>query len=155
LAQPDSVMSRSVSVVRRRFGALWSAAAWPYVAVAICYLTIAFIYRAYHAPSEQVDPSVLYDSMGVFAKIGNLVAFLVSISIPFGLATAGITMIVWADLQGEEVDLWSVFSRIRQVLFRLVVLSLCIVAMCAIAGMFFVCLAFLRSPSWRLPFPCW
>jgi hypothetical protein len=76
--------------------------------------------------------------MGVLAKLRVLLVYLVSISLPHGLATAGATMVVWADLRSERIDLWSVLSRIGQVLLRLVVLSLCIGSMCVIAGMFFL-----------------
>lgn len=129
LAQPNSVLNRSFSVIRRRFVILWSATAWPYTVIAICYLTFAFVYRAHFDPGEKVDPVTLWHSIGVFAKLGVLLGYLVSISLPQGLATAGATAVVWADLQGEGVDLRSVFSRISQVFWRLVVLSLCIGSM--------------------------
>jgi hypothetical protein len=60
------------------------------------------------------------------AKLGVFLAYLACISFPNGFATAGATVVIWADLQGEEVDLQSVFSRIGQVFLRLTGLSLCI-----------------------------
>jgi hypothetical protein len=53
-------------VIRRRFGTLWSATAWPYIVTGICFLTAALVYRALHDPREQVDPLILWNSMGCF-----------------------------------------------------------------------------------------
>ena len=77
--------------------------------------------------------------MGVLAKLGVLLAYLASISLPSGFATAGAVIVVWGELQGEEVDGRAIFSRIRRVFLRLMVLSLCIGIVCAIGGaLFFV-----------------
>jgi len=103
----------------------------------ICFLIARLVVNAYHDPSKQWDPVTLWHSMGVPAKLGVLLAYLACISFPNGFATAGATAAIWADLQGEEVGLRSVFSRIGQVFLRLTGLSLCIGIMCSIGGAIF------------------
>jgi hypothetical protein len=106
--------------------------------MAICLLITAFIVRVYRDPSEQYDPVTLWHRMGVLPRVGVLLSYLACISLPFSFATAGVTVVSWADLQGEAVDLRSVFSRIGRVLLRLVILSLSIGVMSIIGGMFFL-----------------
>lgn len=136
MARLSSALNRSLAVVRRHFATLWLAAAWPYIVMVICFLIARFVVNAYHDPTKQWDPVTLWHSMGVPAKLGVLLAYLACISLPNGFATAGATIVVWADLQGEEVDLQSVFSRIGQLFLRLIGLSLCIGIMCSIGGVF-------------------
>ena len=136
LAQLGSAMKNSLAVMRRHFATLWSATAWPYMVMIICFLIARFVVNADHDPSKQWDPVTLWHSMGVPAKLGLLLAYLACISFPNGFATAGATVVIWADLQGEEVDLQSVFLRIGQVFLRLTGLSLCIGIMCSIGGAF-------------------
>jgi hypothetical protein len=137
VAQLTSALKGSLRVIKRRLVPLWVAAAWPYIAMAICFLIFGFVIRAYHEPSPQADPITLWRSLSVLAKVGVLLAYVACISLPHGLATAGAVVVVWSDLQGEAVVLQSVFSRIRKVLPRLLVLSLCVGVMCSLFGMFF------------------
>jgi hypothetical protein len=110
VARLSSALNLSLAIVRRHFTTLWLATAWPYIVMVICFLIARLVVNAYHDPSKQWDPVTL--------------------------ATAGATVVIWTDLQSEEVDLRSVFSRIGQVFLRLTYLSLCIGIMCSIGGAF-------------------
>jgi hypothetical protein len=136
MAHLGSALSYSRGVIRRRFATLWLATAWPYIVMAACFLISAFIFRAYHDPSQQFDPVTLWHSMGATAKVGVLFAYLASISLPNGFATAGVAVVVWADLHGEAASLASVFGVIGRVFLRLTILSLCIGILCTIGGAF-------------------
>jgi hypothetical protein len=104
--------------------------------MAVCFLIARLVVDAHRDPSRQWDPVTLWQSMGVPAKLGVILAYLACISFPNGFATAGATVVIWADLQWEEVDFRSVVSRIGQVFLRLTGLSLCIGIMCSIGGAF-------------------
>jgi hypothetical protein len=113
--------------MRRRFVTLWSATALPYmVMMPICFLPGAFIGIAYLDRSKiWINPSAM-PPMRVLAKLGVLLSTLACTCVPTGFATAGATIVVWADLQGETVDVHSILSRIGHVFLRLTGLCLCI-----------------------------
>jgi hypothetical protein len=103
----------------------------------VCFLIARFVVHAYHDPSQQWDPILLWHSLGVPAKLGVLLAYIACVSFPNGFAAAGATIVAWADLEGKEIGLHWVFSRIHQVFLRLTGLSLCIGVLCSIGGAFF------------------
>jgi len=117
---------------------LWLATAWPYAILAICFLAVGVVFRAQHGSSPDTDPLMLWRSLGAPAKVGVMLAYLATISLPQGFATAGAVMVVWGDLRGEPVDAGSVARRFREIYLRLIVLSFIIGTICVFGGMFFL-----------------
>jgi hypothetical protein len=136
VAQSDSVLGQALAVIRKQFLSLWLSAFWPYLTLAVCWLSYAFGIHAHQAAESMGNPISLWDSLGVLGKIGVYAAFVSSVFLPRDLATAGVTMVVWADLQGDQVSLRQLVSRMGGIFPRLLILSLAIGVACLIAGIF-------------------
>jgi hypothetical protein len=138
LAQPSSVLNRSLLVIRKRFLRLWWAAAWPYLVMGTCFLIYGLVLRAFANTHEPTDPVTLWNSLGWLTKLGLVLYYLASISLPPGFAAAGVTSVVWAEAPSVGEKSPTFVPGIRPVFLRLVAVSLCIGAACAMTSMFFL-----------------
>lgn len=136
MAQSNSAPRHALALIRKHFLPLWLSALWPYLTLAVCWLSFAFWLHAHRAAESVGDPSDLWDSLGALGKLGADAAIISSIFVPRDLATAGVTMVVWADLQGEQVSPRQFVSRMGGMLPRLLILSLAIGIACLVAGVF-------------------
>jgi hypothetical protein len=85
----------------------------------------------------------MWESMGNLSRVGILAAFVSAVFLPRDLANAGVTIVAWADLQGEEPGLRLFVSRIGRILPRLVILSLGIGVVSLTVSVFFLLPGFL------------
>lgn len=77
--------------------------------------------------------------MSPLAKLGVVIAWVLSISLPGGLAVATVTAYVWDASQEATASLGKAFRRLGQVLTRLLTLAL-LVGFCSQMGLFFFAL---------------
>lgn len=120
----DSVVKRSVVVLRSRFATLWAAAVWPQIVVALCYMAIGSFHHMREQTGEHADPLTLWQSMGGWEKLGVFAAFVVTTALPYGLAVGGLTAVVWKDFETGAASLRDAFAAIGRHFGRLVLLSL-------------------------------
>lgn len=137
MAEEVSLLRRSFSIIGRGFPTLIAAAAWPYVLMALCFLTTAFIYRAHHDPTQPQDPIQVWHSMGAIEKLGVVFAYFASISLPYALSSGSVAAVVWKGLEGKTAGLRDALAAIKTVCGRLVALSL-FIALITLVGSFLI-----------------
>src|SRR5215469_15103092 len=99
-----SLPNRAFGVLHRRFLALIGAAFWPYLALIVLFAVTRLIVSTLFTPRHVTDdPQQLWLSYSLLAKIGVIVAFVASASLPWGLSTAGVSVIVCRDERGNPV----------------------------------------------------
>jgi hypothetical protein len=107
----------------RRLPALWGATVWPYLATFGTYAIVGTIYGHTHQVGTANDPITLWHAMSFPAKLSILVGFVALASVSYGLAFAGISLLVYGDLRGERVLLASTVGRVVRSFLPLIVLS--------------------------------
>jgi hypothetical protein len=137
MTQPGPVVSRAFSLIRSSFLALWLASVWPFVAIAVCFLTTSVIFHTVHVPGNEVPLMTAYQSMGALTKLGLMLAFIGSVFLPRDLAAAGITIVVWSEFQGWKISPRLLFSRLGRILIRLLILSMTMGTVCLFASFLF------------------
>jgi hypothetical protein len=119
----DSIVKCTLAVLRRHFATLWAAAAWPHITVALCYLLVGAFLRARQSTNEGVDAATMWQSMGAWQKLLIFSAFVVTTALPYGLAVAGVSALVWKDSETGNARLRDAFSAVCRHFGRLVLLS--------------------------------
>jgi hypothetical protein len=122
--QPEPLISRIGSVIRRHFGRLWLAALWPYLAEVVVILCVRVIVQSLVKPAADSNPMGLWDTLSIGQRCAMLLGFVIMVYWPRDLARAGIAMLVAADQQGDTLTLPAFASRIIRILPVLVALSL-------------------------------
>jgi hypothetical protein len=123
MTAPSSLPGRAFRVLRRRLPALLGASLWPYLVLVGIYIVIGTIYRHTHPMYTTSDPVTLWRDFSFPAKIGVILIFVASASIPYGLAFAGVSLTVYDDYRGEESSLGSVLKRVMRRWLAVVVAS--------------------------------
>ena len=135
MSPANSVFSQALAAIRRRPLTLWFAAAWPYLILALVYVSIAIIIRANQASGPQISLLERYAAMGFGEKLASILAFIVTIFVPADLAASSVCFLIWTEHQGQESTLGVYFLRLIRVIFPLVVLSVSIGTVTLIASM--------------------
>jgi hypothetical protein len=120
----ESLSSQIVPLIRRRFLALWLAAVWPYALLAIVMICIAVTLHARAAAGPMVRPQDLWQSLSGLTRFGLVLAFILGIFLPRHLGAAGVAIIVYSDMRGDDLKLRSFLLRFGRVLWQLVLLSI-------------------------------
>ena len=120
---PTSLSGRAFSVLRRRLPSLLAASIWPYVALVALIVITSVVYHRAHPGGVTYDPVTLWHSMFFRAQLGVILGFVASTSIPYGLAFAGVSLLVYDDCRGIEGTLGDALSRVMRRLLPVMVLS--------------------------------
>ena len=110
-------MHRALGLLGQSFGRLYLAALWPYAFTLAIMLVVRLIMGRYTASQQQYDPTQVWQSMSVAAKLAVVATFIATIWLPAGLAYASV---VQAVLQMEL----SAGDVIKRILRRFVPLAL-------------------------------
>ena len=132
----ESESRKIIPLIRRRFLALWLAAVWPYVLLAIGMISISFVVHLRAAAGPMGSPMEIWQSMSALARVAIILAFIIQIFLPRDLAAGGVAIIVWSDRQGEDLDLTAFLSRLGRVVLPLVPLSIGLGMLIFLGGLF-------------------
>ena len=87
----DSVLRTAIRTVRQSFGKLYLVAAWPYLFALGIMMVLRLILLRYADSQQTLDPTELWRSMSIGAKLGVLLAFVAVAWLPAGLAYASVS----------------------------------------------------------------
>ncbi|HSS97049.1 MAG TPA: hypothetical protein VLK33_08465 [Terriglobales bacterium] len=133
-----SLISRSFAILRANWGTLLIATGWPYLLLAMGFMSWGIGLRMHYANAEPVDPVTLWQHLAWSSKLAVIIAYLASGAIPPTFSLAGVTIIVWAHLENGKATVADVFRGIGKIFFRLLLLGLCIYVPVQMAGAFFI-----------------
>jgi hypothetical protein len=135
MSQSDPLASRVISLIRRRFGLLWLAAAWPYAAEAIVFIGGGFYIHARAAAGEMQSPMQIWESFGSAMKAVLFLAFSVQIFLPRDLACGGTAIIVKAERRDESLGLGTFLARLCRALVPMIPFSVVIGLLILVGGL--------------------
>ena len=122
----DSVLRTASRTVRQSFGKLYLAAAWPYLFALGIMMVLRLILLRYADSQQTPDPTELWRSMSLGAKLGVLLAFVAVAWLPAGLAYASVSQsVLQAELSVDEV-IRNVLRRIAPSAVLTIILGLAI-----------------------------
>jgi len=134
-----SLTRRTFGLSRRRFFALVGAAYWPYLGLIAVFAVTRLIVSVLLTPHPSIDPEQLWRSYSVLSKISVIVAFIATASFPWGLATAGVSLIACAEERGNPVSVRKAMAQLMARLPALVALSFILgTALTILSALFFV-----------------
>jgi hypothetical protein len=113
---------RAFGIMRRHLAALTAAAVWPYLLLVLFLAVAAAVLRPY-APPEGWNAVELWRSLTMAAKLGVLLAYIACVSVPWSLASGGVSVLVYEDCRAREVSARSALDRLRRRLPSLLALS--------------------------------
>src|SRR5258706_6173235 len=114
MTAPRSLPGRAFRLLRRRLPALLGASLWPYLVMVGIYTVIGVVYRHTHPMYTASDPITLWRDFSFLAKLRVILIFVASASIPYGLAFAGVSLLVYDDYRGERSSLGSALKRVMR-----------------------------------------
>lgn len=120
---PSSLSGRAFRVLYRRLPALLAASFWPYLLLVSVVAISATVYRHTHTVDTAFDPAAAWHAMSFLAKFRVLIGFVAGASIPYGLAFAGVSLLVYDDYRGQESSLGTVLKRVMGRLLPVAALS--------------------------------
>lgn len=134
-----SLARRTFGLSRRRFFSLVGAAFWPYLGLIAVFAVTRLIVSVLLTPHLSIDPEQLWRSYSVLSKIIVIVAFTATASFPWGLSTAGVSLIVCAEDRGNPLSLRKAMAQLTRCLPALVALSFVLgTALTILSALFFV-----------------
>lgn len=135
---PTSLAGRAVSTLRRRLPALFAAAVWPYLLLVSVLIIINIVVRHMHPVGAPIDPTAMWRGMSFLRKLGVIILFVASASVPYGLAMGGTSLLAYEDYRGGGDSLGGVLKRVMRRTPSLVVLSFLVGCGTFLGSLFFV-----------------
>jgi len=134
----ESLVTRSFAIVRQHFALLWITAVWPHFCIALCWIAVTAILRIHPASGDQPNPLNLWQSLTGLEKTGVLTAFIVTTSLPRGLAEAGIATVVWKNFKSGVATFRDALAGVTCHLAQLIILSICLGVIIEMGSAFFI-----------------
>ena len=135
-----SLPGRTFGVLHRRFFVIVVVAFWPYLVLIALFALTRLVISTLFAPQPLAgDPKELWLSLSPLSKIGLIVAFVATASLPWGVSTAGVSLIVCREERGNPLSLRDALAQLKSRWPTLLALSFILgTALTILSALFFV-----------------